>query len=1028
MTRITIHIICLLTLWVISVSASYSQEVTNRYLKFDALTINDGLSQGMINCIMQDSYGFMWFGTKDGLNRYDGYHFIIYRHDGADSNSLSDNYVQHIYEDSKGRLWVATANRGIDLFNRETETFLHINHDTDKKNMLSENWVEFMVEDRNGALWVDTDKGLSKIWFEESKDHMHSGFPFSIHIKHYLKDFVRLMATNNDYIWGVSDNIPFFRILPDVNNNEVIEHLDSTKFYAYPGSQSKFVYATAEDTARRKFYLIQENYVTVIDTRTGIAEVLFEGGNRWSVMGRTNCVDASQNIWVSNDRRGFEQFNVVEKKWYRLRSHDQLQDNMLLNASVTFRDRSGIIWIGTKGFGVLKFNPQAEKFHPVNSESINWMSPAREGKAIICKMGTFLSIFDPTTHAYTMEIADSQFHRSGVRYSQIGRSTCALQDGTGQFWLTKGWWQRYDQKNDQFTTVRQTDPNYFPVFIDRSQQVWSGSLNRLTCYDPITHKFTDYQYPFVPLWGRYDFLQCMYQDEDGIFWLGTTKGLFRFDPQRPEWKQYKNVPDDTTSISFDIIFTICPDPANPEEYLWIGTDGGGINRFSKQTGESIRYAMKDGLPNDVVYGILSDEEGNLWMSTNDGLCRFNPVTKAIKTFRQKDGLQGNEFNRYAYCKLENGWLFFGGVNGFNYFNPKELHDNPFIPQVQITGFKLRNKSNDFSEKNSALSKPIYLTEKITLPHSDNMITFEFASMDFAAPGKNLYKYKLEGFDHDWIQSGDDNDATYTNLDPGSYTFNVKGSNNDGIWNETPRQLQLIILPPWYMTWWFRTFTGIVVLSILYGIYRYRLQQALHVQAVRNRIARDLHDEIGANLSSISIFSEVAGEKANDQSPELGGWLKKINEHTQSSMEAMSDIVWVINSRNDRFGNVISRMRSLAAELFEARNCELTLQLDESLSDLKLDMETRKNFYLIYKEALNNIAKYADCDQVKIELKWNHHTVLLSISDNGKGFNESLIEHGNGLLNMKKRAEELKGKLVIHSAEGQGTRVKLEFGV
>jgi signal transduction histidine kinase len=284
---------------------------------------------------------------------------------------------------------------------------------------------------------------------------------------------------------------------------------------------------------------------------------------------------------------------------------------------------------------------------------------------------------------------------------------------------------------------------------------------------------------------------------------------------------------------------------------------------------------------------------------------------------------------------------------------------------------------------------------------------------------------MEGFDPEWISSATDHSATYTNLDPGTYTFRIKGSNSDGIWNVSEKTLQLVILPPWYMTWWFRIGMAIIIIFAAYSFYRYRIAQTLKLQSVRNRIASDLHDEIGSNLSNIFIFSNVAQQRA-EFPEETTAWMRKISDYTQGSMEAMSDIVWMINARNDRFENIIVRMRTLAAEIFEARSCRLHMQFDEKLNDVNLNMEERKNFYLIYKEAINNIAKYAECKDVWIAMDLEHDKVQLEIKDNGKGFSPEDINHGNGLLNMAKRAEKLKGKLAITSQPGQGASIRLNF--
>jgi hypothetical protein len=464
--------------------------------------------------------------------------------------------------------------------------------------------------------------------------------------------------------------------------------------------------------------------------------------------------------------------------------------------------------------------------------------------------------------------------------------------------------------------------------------------------------------------------------------LGTTAGLLRFNLAEKEWTVYKNKPNDSSSLTSNLIFSLCLDPLQPKKYLWIGTGGSGLNRMDMLKGKSINYLIKDGLPNNVIYGILNDDDGNLWMSTNKGLSCFSLQKRTFRNFDYKDGLQSNEFNRGAYCRTKDGCLFFGGVNGFNYFYPREILNNMTVPQIVITGLKIRNQPVPVQTEGSPLTKAIYLSKNLTLPYEQNFVSFEFASMDFTDPEKNLYKYKLQGFEKDWINAGNAHTATYTNIDPGTYTFMVTGSNSDGTWNEKGTSIQLIILSPWYMTWWFSTLVALAVLLIAYAFYRYRLAQALKLQSIRNRIAGDLHDEVGSNLSNIFIFSNVAKQKvkAND---ETGRLLQKITDYTQQSMEAMDDIVWMINTRNDRFENIMVRMRTLAAEFCETSDCVLHLDFDENLNDIHLNMEDRKNFYLIYKEAINNTAKYAGCKSVWIEMKLNHNIITLKIKDNGK---------------------------------------------
>ena len=582
----------------------------------------------------------------------------------------------------------------------------------------------------------------------------------------------------------------------------------------------------------------------------------------------------------------------------------------------------------------------------------------------------------------------------------------------------------YDRQTGATHQLRNLRDQYH--LLNDSNCVWIGAQDSLLCLDEKERQLKSYAYPVDPVNAPYSFCMMLMKDSAGNLWLASMKGVLCFNTITKTWRQYTHEENDTASLSSNIVLSVCPDPRKPQQYLWAGTEGGGICRLDMQSGKVKSYREKDGLPNSVIYGIVADENNNLWMSTNKGLSCLNTATKTFTNYDEADGLQSNEFNRYAFGKSHSGWLYFGGINGFNYFKPQDVMPDTIFSKVIFTDFKISNKTVAFGDKQSILHAPIYLTDEIELPYKDNMISIDFASANFSIPSKNLYQYKLEGFDAGWISSGTNRTATYTNLDPGTYTFKVRASNNEKVWGNDAVSLTLIIIPPWYMTWWFRTFLVLAIAGGLYALYRYRLQQALKLLAVRNRIATDLHDEIGSTLSSISIFSEVIEDQTKDQLPEVTPVIKRISESTLNMMDAMSDIVWTINPKNDRFENILSRMQSFAGELLEAKNCIVHLKVDDEIKDVKLAMETRKNFYLIFKEAVNNIAKYAEARNAWIELKLGKASIYVSITDDGKGFDANESNQGNGLSNMKMRAGELNGMFEIISKKGEGSRVSLHF--
>jgi len=453
------------------------------------------------------------------------------------------------------------------------------------------------------------------------------------------------------------------------------------------------------------------------------------------------------------------------------------------------------------------------------------------------------------------------------------------------------------------------------------------------------------------------------------------------------------------------------------------------------------YTTENGLPNNVIYGVQHDAHGQLWMSTNFGLCRFNPETAAVWLFTVDDGLMGNEFNRLSYGKDIHGRLYFEGVEGLTTFDPEVFYSPTEASPIVINRLKLSNKevlytsAIDKEEKDRyILPAPIEQCQELSFPYTERMITLGFSLLDFTNPKGNKYRYKLEGFHDDWIEAGAVNEAVFTNLNPGKYTFLVSGSNSQNVWS-TPAQMQLTILSPWWATWWFRSLLAVSIAAAIYGFYRYRLQQTIKLQHLRNRIAADLHDEIGSTLSSISLAGAVIQHKLKNSNPEVEGFLHKINYNTQKMMEAMSDIVWAVNTKNDRFEQVIHRMRAFAVEILEPKEVMVHFDVSPHISQLLLDMQQRKNLYLIFKEVIHNTAKYADCKNVWVTLGYSNGRLLMKVRDDGVGFNLKPTTSngqnefgGNGIHNMYHRAHELKGKMEMNSSAGQGTEVLLSFVV
>ena len=1033
-------------------------------VKFDRLTTDDGLSQGMVNSIIQDRYGFMWFASNDGLNRYDGHHFTIYKNDPNDNNSIADNFIRFLFEDSKGRIWIATAGNGLDLFDRETENFIHFKYVAENPNSISDNSITCIDEDQGGAIWVGTLHGLNRLLIknnnEPKKAANRPGDATKLFLGQNIVTFTKIIldpahprqelyekdpafeladwrscnfhVDNKGLVW-VSAKEKLFRIKLLAGSGYEVENLHVEDYMPGPpvgAGYEKYVQDFITGPTPGVFYMLFQNGISMVNSFTGNVQVLSNTHIIKGAFSFPNVMDNSGHIWLCDENTTCS-FNTNNNSWEIVSSADINIESIIKNTSCSYKDKAGNIWLGTKGYGLIKYDPAKNNFNRTEDRYIRFMSAGKDENILFVK--------DPYDELFWEFDRENNTTKAPVPLSAFTKTSCphfgnytssVLQDKDGSYWIGRLGLYHYEPASKKATEYWHGYENVFPLYDDGRDNLWFGNTSGIVQFNKLTKASTEYTFPAKATMGPYNYLQAIHRDKKGILWLGTLGGLYRFDPDEKSWKQYKNIAGDLSSLNNNLIFSICPDPLHPDKYLWIGTKGGGLNLFNQAEGTFKHFTEKQGLSNDVVYGILDDASGNLWMSTNKGISRFDTNTWSFKNYNVNDGLQGSEYNRNAFCKSGKGFLYFGGITGFNYFDAAGLSPSNYIPSVWITSINVLNKPLQFGGQNTVLAKPAYLTNSIELKYEQNMISFEFASTDFSAVKNNRFQYQLEGFDKHWIEAGVNNTATFTNLDPGTYTLRVKGSNSNGIWNETATTLTITILPPWYLTWWFRVSLLLLLGSIVYGIHRYRLGKIIQMQKVRNAIASDLHDEIGSNLSAIAVFSELAGSPRKTL-PEVTGLMKKISDYTQNSQDSMSDIVWMIDTKHDRLGALRLRMHSFANEVLEAREILLRFSSDPILDDVKLSMQQRKAVYLIFKEAINNILKYANADEVEIEMSRENNMIKLSIYDNGKGFivNEQRIKNlkgGNGLANMKKRAETIKGKLKVISTEGGGTNITLQF--
>jgi two-component sensor histidine kinase/streptogramin lyase len=1022
----------------------------------EVIGVKEGLSAGLVYQVAQDKTGYLWMATTQGLNRYDGNRIKVFTNVPADKWSLPDDHVKTVFIDSRGWIWLGTANKGLCLFDPVTERFHSI--DLPVYSCIKEDaWGNIWVNDPGGRWNIVTIKEGS--WDLSKLDDIREIMTIADAAKVFrgLPDqgvIPQLMLSRNHGVWWQKENS---LVRYDLDYPKRTAKLRWTKPVTPWHQNEDLRYAPLiEDTKRNVVYLFNEKYYYTLDPGSGktiktttipvsiasygLMPRLMDSQGRIYAHGlfaEVFRIDPTTDHFVCLKKSGVEAFF---REWRFLCAH-------------SFEGKDGNIWLPTTGYGVYQLKGQSERFRYFG---FNHTGPSiaplfvLTGQKILISDNAGNMLFDLSNNTLTSlwneQVYGIPLKEALAHYVHPGPD--------GQFWQRFGdgkreWLYLCDtmgKPGQRYAWPLASDRfNHGIIFYSANQTMWVNVAIAdpkrirdyphlvLYAWDPVTDQKEEYiynQHPDNFLFGE---VRDWLETPDRRIWMGMDEGgLVVFDPKSKQWTHFLHNNQDPHSISSNRILSLAVDPTEPDRFVWVGTRN-GLNKLDLQTNKFIHFTTNQGLPNNVVYGILSDDHHNLWLSTNKGLCLFNPRTSETRNFTREDGLQHDEFNKGAYVKMPDGRMVFGGVGGLTWFNPDDFYQPSTTAKMVINGLRIINKEVSFSreKKNSTISvkldKPVEYVEQLTLSHTDRMVTFEFAYMNLTTPGGNRFRYQLIGFDKDWVEAGTQNEATYTNLSPGDYTFKVQGAYSQGDWNPESASIRLKVLPPWWATWWFRLLVLALITYLTVAVIRYRFREKEKRQVLRNQISRDLHDEIGSTLSSVAIFSTVAKKKIIENDQLAMQLLDRIGESATQVMESMNDIVWAINSDNDRMEQVVQRMRAYISEYQDIHHCQFELQYEPELMQLEMSMVHRRNAYMVFKEAVNNAMKYARAEHIRIHIQSLGAVITLRIEDDGLGIDsgqaaKKLTLGGNGLENMRKRAKEVGGKLEIQSEIGKGTTV------
>lgn len=970
--------------------------------KFEQLTETEGLSHTRVQCILQDRQGYIWFGTVRGLNRCDPYGFRPFLNETGDSLSIANNNIICLYQAKDDMIWIGTST-GLSRYNPLTETFSNYNLPGTKGRVR----VHDIKEDTDGLLWLATDNGL--LSFDRIK---RQAFHFNTDSSGL--ENVQNILLDKDIIWLSSETgirkfnkkggtAKIYRltrpVFSDISKEITHSILKDSRGFIWMSSSEDGIYRLDPVTERLNRYVV--NPVDAGSSKSRITTRLFEDGD--------------QKIWIGGE--GLALFDIVKEKITYYQTINE-REGIPGKIRAILKDRSGIYWLATER-GIAKYDPKLYGFHTIKPSYPYSLQSA----------------------ATILEDKDQQFW-------------AANSAGFGSLDINNGTYVNYSEE------LGIGGMQFFSSVLGKDGSIWLGSENaifnlqkdskgRLTLKTKVSLPFTQRVY-----------VAALAFDANGILWAGTTGGgLVHYNPLTASLNVDPGLADINNLFSYRVINALLPVSADS---LLIGTEGNGMLLMNTATSkvQKLKFGVvgdKSMLENLTINAIYPDEKKNIWIGTaNDGLWKVDPSFSNPKNYPVKDELytpnieqivcddSGHVWinsifglyvlypikNRFVHYSAEDGlsinqsgYLFKKSsgelvrldFNGLHIFNSSDIDLNKEAPPVYINNFKILDKRI-----------PVYGDTVIKLRYFENDISFGFVALNFTQSFKNKYEYRLDKLNKDWIDADNSRTISYPNLSPGTYVFQVKACNNNSIWNEKGAQITLEISPPFWNTLWFYAFCILAISGVTYMIFQYRLRQRLKTLEIRNTISRDLHDEVGSTLSSIGFLSSMALNDIDHQNDKLKDTLFSISESSHNMLDAMNDIIWNIQPKNDVLENIIARMMSFASELLEARKISLKYHIADNIKHLHLGLAVRHDFYVIFKESINNLAKYSSASEAFISLEFMQPYLVLTISDNGKGFDENTIKKGNGLKNMQNRAAKIGAKYYLQSERGKGTTITLHI--
>lgn len=1043
--------------------------------------VTKGLSQHSITSILQDDKGFLWIGTRHGLNRFDGTEYMLYEHLNGDTTGLSNNTVQCLARDKQGNIWIGTYGGGLNFYNYEEDRFDFYKHDKNNPKTLSDDFITAVFEDYEGNIWIGTEKGGLNLLNKENGTFTrfisNEADPYSLS----ANNITSINEDHNGNLWigtyggGIS--------MLDRNK----KHFISFKKEDHVGLESNVI---------RSVYKIADGSL-LIGTHQGLKRLVYDDGRylfknlptdevtalalaRVRVL--SICQDQQERIWIGTENEGLFMVDLqAGSASHFFHTPDNTYGVKSNSIWSLHSGKNGTVWIGTYNQGLFKMDPYEEKFdglyrsgvfgHTLSHNVVSSFAEDAQGNLWIGTDGGGLNYFDRKTKRFIRY----KHHPDDPKSLSNDAVVSIMMDKRDNLWV--GTWEggisvlpagQTKFKRIVHDPTNQNSPSgndIYKLYEDSKGRIWIGAFrDGLDVYDPDNQQFHHFR---EDLAGgiRANKVRAVLEDHMGYIWIGTEgAGLSRIkiddEFQIIDRASYTQSSIREVGLSNNTVTYLFEDS---DKTLWAGTEGGGIHRYNRAEDTFYPIAGNQQLRNNVIYGVVEDDNKNLWISTNNGLACYDKTTEAIKIYDESDGLQSSEFYKSACFKTSDGYLLFGGIKGFNIFKPEHVKKNPSPPAVYITKFLL---SNDVvkAASDSPLKSNIVNAKEIALEYDQNDFTFEFAALNFSQAAKNEYAYKLENYDDNWQKVGTRNEAYYTNVPPGRYIFKVIGSNNDGVWNEQAASIVVDISKPWYSTYWAYGVYALFILAILLWarhtiINKERLQAQLqleHMELTKMQELDQLKSRFFANISHefrtplTLIISPLKSLYLDETKNEYKKQIRMMIRNAERLLRLINQILDLSKLESGSMKlkateqDLVKFLKPIAFSFASYADKQfITYKTSLPKEPVYLYFEQDK-LEKVFNNLLSNAIKYTpEFGEVSLTMELKQDVVEIIIADSGIGIPQDQISYifnrfyraqnltgskgtGIGLALTKELVELHKGKIEVTSAEGKGTTFKVQF--